>query len=112
MTNATITDRCAELATLITRHTDGKGNGFHNTVIDRLGFSRESAVGTVMHGISAPMLAIVVQGRKDTLMGEETYHYGAAQYLVSPSQFSREYARMFGAAPIGDIQRLRIAQSD
>ena len=35
-----------------------------------------------MHGISAPMLAIVVQGKKHTLMGEETYYYGAAQYLV------------------------------
>ena len=27
----------------------------------------------------------------------------------SPSQFSREYARMFGAPPIRDIERLRIA---
>jgi AraC-like DNA-binding protein len=29
----------------------------------------------------------------------------------STSQFSREYARMFGAPPIRDIQRLRIAQT-
>jgi AraC-like DNA-binding protein len=28
----------------------------------------------------------------------------------SPSQFSREYARMFGAPPMRDIDRLRIAQ--
>jgi AraC-like DNA-binding protein len=82
MTEATITDRCAELATLIARHTDGKGDGFHETAIGRLGFGRESAIGAAMHGISNPMLAIVVQGRKDTLLGEETYHYGAAQYLV------------------------------
>jgi AraC-like DNA-binding protein len=82
MTDPVITDRCADLATLIGRYTDGKGNGFHDTEIDRLGFGRESAVGTAMHGISNPMLAIVVQGRKDTLLGEETYHYGAAQYLV------------------------------
>jgi AraC-like DNA-binding protein len=82
MIDATITDRCAQLATLITRYTDGKGDGFHDTAIDRLGFSRESAIGAVMHGISAPMLAIIVQGKKHTLMGEETYHYGAAQYLV------------------------------
>jgi AraC-like DNA-binding protein len=26
----------------------------------------------------------------------------------SPSQFSREYSRMFGASPIKDIERLRI----
>ncbi len=82
MAEQTITDRCAELATLVSRHTEGKGDGFHDTEIDRLGFSRESAVGAGMHGVSAPMLAIVVQGKKDTLMGEETYHYGAAQYLV------------------------------
>ncbi len=64
MIDATITDRCAELATLITRHTDGKGDGFHDTTIEQLGFSRESAIGAVMHGISAPMLAIIVQGKK------------------------------------------------
>lgn len=28
------------------------------------------------------MLAIVVQGKKAALLGEETYHYGAAQYLI------------------------------
>jgi len=27
-------------------------------------------------------LAIIVQGKKKILLGEETYHYGAAQYLV------------------------------
>jgi transcriptional regulator GlxA family with amidase domain len=27
----------------------------------------------------------------------------------SPSQFSREYSRMFGAPPIRDIERLRVA---
>lgn len=36
----------------------------------------------------------------------------AAAYRVgyeSPSQFSREYSRMFGAPPIRDIERLRTA---
>jgi AraC-like DNA-binding protein len=28
----------------------------------------------------------------------------------SPFQFNREYARMFGVSPIGDIQRLQMAQ--
>ncbi|MBD2608945.1 helix-turn-helix transcriptional regulator, partial [Scytonema hofmannii FACHB-248] len=27
----------------------------------------------------------------------------------SPSQFSREYSRMFGASPMKDIERLRTA---
>jgi AraC-like DNA-binding protein len=36
---------------------------------------------------------------------------GAAAFRVgyeSPSQFSREYRRLFGAPPIRDAQRLRI----
>jgi AraC-like DNA-binding protein len=36
----------------------------------------------------------------------------SAAYQVgyeSPSQFSREYTRMFGSPPIKDIERLRIA---
>jgi AraC-like DNA-binding protein len=82
MTDLTMTDRCTELAALVHRHTAGKGDGFHETDIDRLGFGRESLVGAAMHGVTSPMLAIVVQGRKDTLLGEETYHYGAADYLV------------------------------
>jgi AraC-like DNA-binding protein len=75
-------DQCQELAALVTRHTNGKGNGFHRTEIDQLEFGRESSVATSLRGVSEPMLAIVVQGKKAALLGEETYHYGAAQYLV------------------------------
>ena len=77
-----ITSHCQELAALITRHTKDRGNGFHHTEIDRLDFGRESTVGKTLAGVSQPMLAIVVQGKKAALLGEETYHYGAAQYLV------------------------------
>jgi AraC-like DNA-binding protein len=82
MKDATTTDRCAELARLISRHTDGTGNGFYQTDIAPLGFGRESSAGTLLHSVSSPMLAIVVQGKKGTLVGEETYQYGEAQYLV------------------------------
>lgn len=64
MTDALIVDRCRELATLIDRHTDGKGDGFHQTRIAPLGFGRESLTGRMRHGVSTPMLAIVVQGKK------------------------------------------------
>lgn len=77
-----IANQCKELTALITRHTDGKGNGFHKTAIDRLKFQRESSVSTALHGVSEPILAILVQGKKEALLGEETYRYGAAQYLV------------------------------
>jgi len=82
MTDELIADQCRELAALINRHTDGKGDDFHQTSIAPLGFSRESLTGRMLHGVSTPMLAIVVQGKKGAALGEEIYHYGEAQYLV------------------------------
>ncbi|MBD2535596.1 AraC family transcriptional regulator [Nostoc flagelliforme FACHB-838] len=82
MTIETIADQCRELAALITRHTICFADGLHPTEIDRLDFARESSVATLLHSVVEPMLAIVVQGKKAALLGEETYHYGAAQYLV------------------------------
>ena len=35
MTDELIAGRCAELATLVSRHTDGKGDGLHQTDIAR-----------------------------------------------------------------------------
>ena len=80
--NEQITSQCQELAALINRHTDGKGDGFHRTEIDRLDFARESVVGSTLAAVGTPMLAIVVQGKKAALLGEEIYDYGAAQYLI------------------------------
>ncbi|WP_310416286.1 AraC family transcriptional regulator, partial [Chamaesiphon sp. OTE_8_metabat_110] len=82
LNHSPISERCLELATLVTRHTDGKGNGFHQTGIDRLEFQRESAAPVCLHGVSTPILAILLQGKKQALLGEETYNYGASQYLV------------------------------
>lgn len=73
---------CQELAAVVTNHTDDKGNGAHQTAISQLEFMRESAVSTAIHGVSEPLLAIVVQGKKEALLGEKTYQYGAGQYLV------------------------------
>ena len=45
------------------------------------------------------------------LMLAENVDAACAGYQVgyeSPSQFSREYSRMFGAPPIKDIERLRM----
>jgi AraC-like DNA-binding protein len=74
--------KCTELATLVDRHTDSKGDGLHATAIDRLKFLRESDTSRAMRGMSEPFLAIVVQGKKEVLLNEETYPYGVAQYLV------------------------------
>jgi len=73
---------CQELAALVTRHTEGKGNGAHSTAIGQLEFMRQSDASTAMSGVCEPILGIVVQGKKEVLLGEETYPYGTAQYLV------------------------------
>jgi AraC-like DNA-binding protein len=74
--------KCIELAALVDRHTDSKGNGLHATAIESLSFLRESDTSRAMRGVSKPILAIVVQGKKEVLLNEETYPYGVAQYLV------------------------------
>ncbi|MBD2609266.1 AraC family transcriptional regulator [Scytonema hofmannii FACHB-248] len=74
--------KCKELAALVSRHTDGRGNGVHTTPINQLEFMRESDASTAMRGVCEPILGIVVQGKKEVLLGEETYWYGTAQYLV------------------------------
>ncbi|MBD1997317.1 AraC family transcriptional regulator [Leptolyngbya sp. FACHB-541] len=74
--------KCRELAALVDRHTDGKGNGAHATAIAPLEFMRQSDTSKAMQGVSEPILGIVVQGKKEVLLNEETYEYGVAQYLV------------------------------
>jgi AraC-like DNA-binding protein len=78
----TTIDACQKLAELVTRHTDGKGNGIHATEIAQLEFMRESAAPTALRAVYEPTLCIILQGKKETLLGQETYHYGAAQYIV------------------------------
>ncbi len=87
MTNETLSretaiHKCTELAALVDRYTNSKGNGLHATAIDSLRFLRESDTSRAMRSVSEPILAIVVQGRKEVLLNEETYAYGVAQYLV------------------------------
>ncbi|MBW4571970.1 MAG: AraC family transcriptional regulator [Tolypothrix carrinoi HA7290-LM1] len=77
-----IANQCKELAALVTRHTEGNGNGIHPTAIKQLDFTRSDAVSTALHHVCEPKIAIVVQGQKEVLLGEETYQYGATQYLV------------------------------
>ncbi|NER80606.1 MAG: AraC family transcriptional regulator [Leptolyngbya sp. SIO1D8] len=72
---------CAELAARAARHTDGRGNGIHSTAIAQLEFMRDDASTTICN-VYEPAFAIIVQGKKKILLGEETYHYGVAQCLV------------------------------
>jgi AraC-like DNA-binding protein len=78
----TTIEACQKLAELVTRHTDGRGNGIHATAIAQLEFMRESVAPTALRSVYEPTLCIILQGKKETLLGQETYHYGAAQYIV------------------------------
>ena len=77
---AVITNQCQELTDLVMRHTES--NGVHPTAIDPLRFARSDAMHTVPYSVDEPCLAIIVQGQKEVLLGEETYPYRAGQYLV------------------------------
>jgi AraC-like DNA-binding protein len=80
--NSAIANGCKKLAALLTQHTNGKGNGAHQTAINQLEFMRASAVPAGICDVYEPILGIVVQGQKEALLGEETYRYGVAQYIV------------------------------
>ncbi len=74
-------DKCAELAALIARHTDGKRGGYHTTAIDSLVFVRCNTSRTIQT-VSEPLFAMVVQGHKKLSLNQETFQYGVAQCLV------------------------------
>jgi AraC-like DNA-binding protein len=75
-----IANQCQELATLVMRHTEG--NGVHPTAIARLSFARSDTMSTATYSVGEHYLAIIVQGKKEVLLGEETYPYRPGQYLV------------------------------
>jgi AraC-like DNA-binding protein len=77
-----IADHRQEIATRIMRHTEPSGNIIQPTAIEQLDFTRSDTVFTAPHSVYEPTLAIVVQGQKKALLGEEIYQYGAMQYLV------------------------------
>ncbi|WP_427161247.1 AraC family transcriptional regulator [Aliinostoc sp. HNIBRCY26] len=79
---STILNECQQLVALLEQHTNGKGDGIHKTQISQLEFVRESSAPNSICTVYEPIIAIVVQGKKEVLLGEETYRYGAAQYLV------------------------------
>jgi AraC-like DNA-binding protein len=82
MKRGTASNLCQELATLVIRHTHGKGNGIHSTAIEQLELMQESTAPTALCAVYEPTLCIILQGKKETLLGKETYHYGTAQYIV------------------------------
>ena len=75
-----IANQYQKLATLVIRHTEG--NGVHPTAIDQLSFARSDAVSSTTYSVDEPRLTLIVQGKKEMLLGEETYPYCAGQYQI------------------------------
>lgn len=73
---------CKEIAALISKHTDGQGNGVHKTDIAALGLIQLSDTSTAIRDVIKPALGLVVQGSKKVLIGDTTYCYGASRYIV------------------------------
>lgn len=82
MKRSTASNLCQELATLVTRHTNGRGNGIHSTAIEQLELMRESVAPVALRAVYEPTLCIIIRGKKETSLGKETYYYGTAQYIV------------------------------
>jgi hypothetical protein len=55
--------KCAELAALVKRYTDSKGDGVRATALDSLVFVRCDTC-TEIQEVGEPLFAIVVQGKK------------------------------------------------
>ncbi len=69
-----------ELAALIERFTDCDGT--HATAISPLFLHRLSVPAEPAHGLYAPALCIVAQGRKRVMLGEDEYLYDPAHFMV------------------------------
>ncbi|WP_462383048.1 AraC family transcriptional regulator [Pseudomonas sp. Marseille-QA0892] len=70
-----------ELADSIARNTSSDGS--HQTAIGPLSLSRCESLSLPMPAIYQPCLCLIVQGRKQVLLGEEMFYYDPLNYLVA-----------------------------
>jgi AraC-like DNA-binding protein len=70
----------SEIARLIEKHSGA--DGIFATDIPRLNLIRSSEPTVPTHVLYEPAICIVVQGRKQTILGDDVYIYDATQYLT------------------------------
>ena len=73
--------RSQELIDLIARF--AKEDGDHPTAIPGVSVHRRSGTGTKSCGAYKPSLALIAQGAKQVVLGDEVYRYGGADYLLT-----------------------------
>jgi AraC-like DNA-binding protein len=80
MSDAMLGAKLAELKRCIERFT--RRDGVHSTAIAPLSLFRASAPSELVQAVYEPTLAIIAQGRKRVMLGNEIYHYDAAHFLL------------------------------
>ncbi len=78
---ASRTPRSQELIDLIARF--AKEDGDHPTAIPGVSVHRRSGTGTKSCGAYKPSLALIAQGAKQVVLGDDIYRYGGADYLLT-----------------------------
>ncbi len=73
---------CGTMAGDIARYTTGRGDGLHDTAVPGLSFARQSQPHHAVGSVADPLLAIMVQGRKEIVLGDEIYVPTPGQHLV------------------------------
>jgi AraC-like DNA-binding protein len=76
-----VEEKRAELAALIERFASSEG--VHATAVPRLQLARMHAPRGPMSGVHDASLCLIVQGRKQVMLGDEVYEYDASRYLVA-----------------------------
>jgi len=69
-----------ELATLVERYCGG-ADDLHETPVPRLSFYRTTTTHGPMCGVYRSVLAVIPQGAKRVILGEEAYVYDHQHYL-------------------------------
>lgn len=57
-------------------------DGIQQSAISRLSLIRASQPTEPLHALHEPAVCIVIQGRKQVMLGDRVYHYDASRYLV------------------------------
>lgn len=74
-------DKQQELSKLISKHTDL--DGVHPTSIESLFLIRESTISEPVARVNEISFCIIVQGKKEVLLGEECFEYGPGNFIVA-----------------------------
>ncbi|MFL6576204.1 MAG: AraC family transcriptional regulator, partial [Povalibacter sp.] len=111
----------AELVERVRRATHHEGA--NETSLPGVTFIRTSEVGPPRPAVYVPSLAVVVQGRKRTLMGEESFYYDPFSYLlvsvtlpifgqILDASPDRPYLCMRIAIDVPEVSRLMLEIAD